>query len=85
MPTLHRTIVRPMITEKTSAAYQDRGEYTFEVHPRRDEAADPLGDRAAVRREGHRRLDVEPARQGQAHGQDRRPSSELEEGDREAP
>jgi large subunit ribosomal protein L23 len=33
MPTIHRTIVRPLITEKTSAAYQDRGEYTFEVHP----------------------------------------------------
>ena len=33
MPTLHRTIVRPLITEKTSAAYQERGEYTFEVHP----------------------------------------------------
>lgn len=34
MPTLHETIVRPVITEKTSAAYQDRGEYVFEVHPR---------------------------------------------------
>jgi large subunit ribosomal protein L23 len=33
MPTLHRTIVRPLITEKTSAAYQDRSEYVFEVHP----------------------------------------------------
>jgi large subunit ribosomal protein L23 len=33
MPTLHRTIVRPLITEKSSAAYQERGEYTFEVHP----------------------------------------------------
>ncbi len=33
MPTLYRTIVRPLITEKSSAAYQDRGEYTFEVHP----------------------------------------------------
>jgi len=33
MPTLHRTIVRPIITEKSSAAYQDRAEYTFEVHP----------------------------------------------------
>jgi large subunit ribosomal protein L23 len=33
MPTLHRTIVRPLITEKSSAAYQTRGEYTFEVHP----------------------------------------------------
>jgi len=33
MPTKHETIVRPLITEKTSAAYQDRGEYTFQVHP----------------------------------------------------
>ena len=32
MPTLHRTIVRPLITVKTSAAYQSRGEYAFEVH-----------------------------------------------------
>lgn len=31
MATLYRTIVRPLMTEKTSAAYQDRGEYTFEV------------------------------------------------------
>jgi large subunit ribosomal protein L23 len=31
MPTLHRTIVRPIVTEKSSAAYQERGEYTFEV------------------------------------------------------
>lgn len=33
MATLHRTIVRPIITERSSAAYQDRGEYTFEVAP----------------------------------------------------
>ena len=33
MPTILRTIVRPIVTEKTSAAYQSRGEYTFEVHP----------------------------------------------------
>jgi large subunit ribosomal protein L23 len=33
MPTKHEVIVRPLITEKTSAAYQDRGEYAFEVHP----------------------------------------------------
>lgn len=33
MATLFRTIVRPLMTEKTSAAYQDRGEYTFEVAP----------------------------------------------------
>jgi large subunit ribosomal protein L23 len=33
MPTKHEVIVRPLITEKSSAAYQDRGEYTFQVHP----------------------------------------------------
>ena len=33
MPTMFRTVVRPIITEKSSAAYQDRGEYHFEVHP----------------------------------------------------
>lgn len=33
MPTLHETIVRPVVTEKSSRAYQDRGEYTFVVHP----------------------------------------------------
>jgi len=34
MPTLHRVIVRPIVTEATSAAYQDRGEYYFEVAPK---------------------------------------------------
>jgi large subunit ribosomal protein L23 len=33
MPTITRTIVTPIVTEQTSAAYQDRGEYTFRVHP----------------------------------------------------
>jgi large subunit ribosomal protein L23 len=33
MPSLHRTIVRPLVTEKSSVAYQERGEYHFEVHP----------------------------------------------------
>ena len=31
MATLHRTIVRPIVTEKTSSSYQARGEYVFEV------------------------------------------------------
>ena len=31
MATLHRTIVRPIVTEKSSEAYQERAEYTFEV------------------------------------------------------
>jgi large subunit ribosomal protein L23 len=33
MPTKFQVVVRPHITEKTSAAYQDRSEYTFEVNP----------------------------------------------------
>ncbi len=33
MPALHQIIVRPVVTEKSSAAYQARKEYTFEVHP----------------------------------------------------
>jgi large subunit ribosomal protein L23 len=33
MPTLRDTVVRPLITEKSSAAYQMRKEYAFEVHP----------------------------------------------------
>jgi large subunit ribosomal protein L23 len=32
MPDLHATIVRPVITEKTSAAYGARKEYAFRVH-----------------------------------------------------
>jgi large subunit ribosomal protein L23 len=34
MANIHRTIVHPIVTEKSSAAHQDRGEYTFRVHPR---------------------------------------------------
>ena len=33
MPALHQIIVRPVVTEKSSAAYQTRKEYAFEVHP----------------------------------------------------
>jgi large subunit ribosomal protein L23 len=33
MATLHRTIVRPLVTEQSSSAYQARGEYAFEVAP----------------------------------------------------
>ena len=33
MPTIHETIVRPIISERTSTAYQNLGEYTFVVHP----------------------------------------------------
>lgn len=33
MPALHDTVVKPLVTEKSSAAYQMRREYAFEVHP----------------------------------------------------
>ena len=33
MPALHQVVVRPVVTEKSSAAYQARREYAFEVHP----------------------------------------------------
>jgi large subunit ribosomal protein L23 len=33
MPSLHQTIVRPVVTEKSSAAFQTDQVYTFEVHP----------------------------------------------------
>jgi large subunit ribosomal protein L23 len=33
MPALHQVIVRPVVTEKSSAAYQTGRIYTFEVHP----------------------------------------------------
>ncbi len=34
MPDLHATIVGPVVTEKSSAAYQARKEYAFRVHLR---------------------------------------------------
>jgi large subunit ribosomal protein L23 len=39
LATLHEVIVRPLVTEATSAAFQERGEYTFEVHPRASKGA----------------------------------------------
>ena len=39
MPTMIRTIVRPIVTEKSSVAFQARGEYTFEVHPEANKQA----------------------------------------------
>jgi len=32
MPELHETIVSPVVTEKSSAAYAARKEYAFRVH-----------------------------------------------------
>ena len=33
MPDLHRLVVGPVVTEKSSAAFQARKEYAFRVHP----------------------------------------------------
>jgi large subunit ribosomal protein L23 len=33
MPTLHEVVVRPVVTEKSSIAYQTHKQYAFEVHP----------------------------------------------------
>jgi large subunit ribosomal protein L23 len=38
MPGLHDIVVRPVVTEKSSAAYQLKKEYTFEVHPTANKA-----------------------------------------------
>jgi len=34
MPQLFQTIVQPVVTEKSSAAFADRKVYTFRVHPK---------------------------------------------------
>jgi large subunit ribosomal protein L23 len=39
MVALREIVVRPLLTEKSSAAFQTRKEYTFEVHP---DATKPL-------------------------------------------
>lgn len=33
MPDRYRAVVKPLVTEKSSAAYAERQEYTFEAHP----------------------------------------------------
>lgn len=33
MADLHGIVIRPLVTEKSSAAWQERQEYVFEVHP----------------------------------------------------
>ena len=85
MPTLHRTIVRPLITEKTSVAYQDRGEYLFEVHP----DANKTEIRSAIEQLfGVKVTGVWTSNQrgkNKRMGNERRPQAALEEGDREAP
>ncbi len=33
MADLHGIVIRPLVTEKSSTAWQERQEYVFEVHP----------------------------------------------------
>ncbi|HWP37291.1 MAG TPA: 50S ribosomal protein L23 [Gemmatimonadales bacterium] len=33
MPSIHQAVIRPLVTEKSSALYQTRKEYTFVAHP----------------------------------------------------
>ena len=33
MPALHEVVVRPVVTEKSSIAWQTHKQYAFEVHP----------------------------------------------------
>ena len=83
MPTLHRTIVRPIITEKSSAAYQDRGEYTSRCIPTRTSRRSAQAIETAVRRHGTGVWTSNQPRQGQARraGVGKRA---LEKGDRDA-
>jgi large subunit ribosomal protein L23 len=39
MAAIHDVIVRPLVTEASSAAFQERGEYTFEVHTKASKGA----------------------------------------------
>jgi large subunit ribosomal protein L23 len=39
MASVHNVIVRPLVTEASSAAFQERAEYAFEVHPRATKSA----------------------------------------------
>ena len=81
MSTLHRTIIRPVMTEKTSARYHERGEYTFEVAPDANKAAirQAIETLFGVKVTGVWTANV----RGKARrvGEDGRPPAELEEGD----
>jgi large subunit ribosomal protein L23 len=54
VPAPYQTIVRPVVTEKSSAAYQLRKEYTFEVHP--------AANKAQIREALHQLFGVHPTK-----------------------
>ena len=64
-------IVRPVVTEKSSAAYQTRKAYTFEVHPEANkyQIRDALAE--AVRRDRDRRPHHADARHEVTRGRTR--------------
>ncbi len=84
MPTLHQIVVRPVVTEKSSAAYQTRKEYTFEVHPEANkyQIRDALQKLFGVH--GHRRAHHADAAARGHPGPHPRDDGPLEEGDRHA-
>ena len=72
MPTMLRTVVRPLVTEKTSAAYQAKGEYAFEVAPNASKSAirDAIQKLFGVKVTGVWTMNVrgKPRRVGQSSG-----------------
>ena len=55
MADLHDVLVRPLITEKSSAAWQERKEYVFHVHPDATKQQIREALKAALRGDGDRR------------------------------
>ncbi len=84
MPTLHQIVVRPVVTEKSSAAYQTRKEYTFEVHPEanKHQIRDALQKLFGVTVTDVRTMQMR--RHEVTRGRTRGTTAALEEGDRHA-
>ena len=82
MHNIHDVIVRPLVTEK-SHEQLDGSARTPSWWPRTPTRSRSPRRREAVQREGHRRPHHALRRQGQAHGQARRPPGLVEEGRRD--
>ena len=84
MPALHQIVVRPVVTEKSSAAYQTRKEYAFEVHPEANkyQIRDALQKLFGVTVTDVRTMQMR--RHEVTRGRTRGTTAALEEGDRHA-
>ncbi len=71
MASLHDVLVRPLITEKSSAAWQERQEYVFHVHPEatKHQIREALKERFGVTAVAVRTMQVR--RKAAARGQSR--------------